>query len=1172
MIFFTQDIALSLKKRHKPIRKTRREAYPTRDALRSIIMRIQLIILFLTIGLVQVFGGVYGQITIRKDNARLAEVLQDIERQSGYVFIYDETLIDERKVSVALADKSLYEALEACFRELPILYHVVDKNIVLKHGEPEVVVSGVSTLSVPAFFDYSEVRGQVTDSVGNPLPGASVRAFVIRSGQRQNLNVAEVTDRNGHFVLRNIPENAIVVASFIGYIPTEVKAAPDMGRIVLRAQQAQIEDVIVTGLRDIRRDAYTGNAVTVTQEEMLQVGQRNIAEVLQVFDPSFRIEVNNIMGSDPNTLPTFYIRGRSGIGVKALDEVDISEAALTNNPNLPIFIMDGYEVSAERVYDYDVTRIQNITILKDAAATAVYGSRAANGVVVITTVPPKPGRLHVDYNLVSSLTLPDLSDYNLMNAEEKVQAEILAGFYDLESQTNLNNRAGLTDELLRKQNQLVRGVNTDWIAQPLQNEFNQKHTLTFDGGTQDLRFNVLLKYDRQNGVMKESLRERKGAGLIFNYRLNTLQIRNDFNYDIVGATNSPYGVFSDYTWKAPYDEMHDRNGVPVQNTYTWHSGGTDALNRLNPLYEVFNTHNFSTNGYHSLSNNTSLIWDFLRHFQFRADLAVTKQNNRSDLFYDPASGRYTVNVNTDYTTIGQLNINKTETNSINTNFLLRYDNRIGGHNMNFSIGANTRESITKGNAEVYTGFPSGLQFSPNYASKITRKPSYSDNHTRLAGGFVALNYSFNDIYLLDVSGRLDGSSEFGSEQRFAPFWSFGTGINFHNYDWMKAQSVISRLRLAGSVGELGKTNFPPYAAKGMYTVQENWYRTGVGAILVGRESPGLTWEKTNTTDIVFDIGLFNDRVSLNYNWYDKTTHDLVNDVDLPLSAGFSSYKDNIGKIRNRGYEIFLRADIIRRHDFLIGVYGNFASNKNTLLELSNSLRNYNKLVDSQYDGYTGTAPSNLNFKERFSTPHTKYVEGGSLTSIFGMHSLGINPMDGSEIFMKPDGTITYDWNAADQIIIGDSSPKGQGSFGVNSTYKNWSLFASFMYQYGGQEYNSTLLNKVENVDLYNRNADRRVLTERWQKPGDVTPLKNIAERLMTTRPTSRFIQDYNMLRFNSLSISYDVNREFIQRYGLNRFRVQLSSQNLGTISSILQERGLSYPFARTYDLSVKIVL
>src|SRR5690606_24537594 len=146
-----------------------------------------------------------------------------------------------------------------------------------------------------------------------------------------------------------------------------------------------------------------------------------------------------------------------------------------------------------------------------------------------------------------------------------------------------------------------------------------------------------------------------------------------------------------------------------------------------------------------------------------------------------------------------------------------------------------------GFSAMYTGFPSGNQFSPNYANKITSKPGYNDNHTRMMGAFLALNYSYNDIYLLDVSGRMDGSSEFGLERRIAPFWSFGTGINFHNYEWMKGHPYISRMRLAGSTGQLGKTNFPPYAAKGTYQVQSTWYRTGTGVNLVGMESPSLTW-------------------------------------------------------------------------------------------------------------------------------------------------------------------------------------------------------------------------------------------------------------------------------------------------------------------------------------------
>lgn len=333
----------------------------------------------------------------------------------------------------------------------------------------------------------------------------------------------------------------------------------------------------------------------------------------------------------------------------------------------------------------------------------------------------------------------------------------------------------------------------------------------------------------------------------------------------------------------------------------------------------------------------------------------------------------------------------------------------------------------------------------------------------------------------------------------------------------------------------------------------------------------MTWEKTKTYDLIIDLGFLKDAVNVNVNFYNKITNNLVNDVDIPLSSGFSSYKDNIGKVQNKGIEIFLRANIIQKKDFLFAIYGNLAKNKNELLELSNSLKRYNDLVNAQYDGFTGTAPTNGAYLQKYSTPHTKYIEGGSLTSIFGMKSLGINPMDGKEIFLRPDGTITYDWLASDQVIIGDTSPKGQGAFGINLNYKGFSFFASLLYQYGAQQYNQTLVTKVENIDLYNRNADKRVLLDRWVNIGDVTALKDIAERGYSTRPTSRFVQNNNFIKMNSLSLGYDVPTTWLKNYKISRLRAQLSSNNVALWSTILQERGTSYPFARNYDLSLKVV-
>jgi len=940
----------------------------------------------------------------------------------------------------------------------------------------------------------------------------------------------------------------------------------------MKVSVVKMEDFVVTGYSNVRKESFTGNATKIDREQIMKVGNRNVLEILQVFDPAYRLEKNNLAGSDPNKVPDFYIRGRSGIGVKELDNTAISKAALTNNPNLPIFIMDGYEVPASKVYDYDPNRIKTITILKDAAATAVYGSRAANGVIVIETIAPAAGRLAVTYNYLSTLTTPDLSDYNLMNASEKLEAEVLAGVYTFPV-TNGSQPYLVTDEYIRKKANVDKGVNTDWIAQPVTNEFNQRHTLYVEGGSDQVRYGFLGRYDKQNGVMKGSGRERVGSGITLDYRGKKFQLRDDITFDVVRTTNSPYGNFADYTWKNPYDAIYDANGKPVKNTTSWHTLGVPPAYLVNPLYEALMTKNFSTGGYQMLTNNLSVNWSVAPHLNLRGQLSLSKTDNNTKDFIDPASGRYTITASTDYSDIGSLGLTNSTTINVATNLFANYVNSINGHNINFSFGLNTVESKQDGSAMTYSGFPSGTQNSPSFASKIVGKPSYSDNHTRLFGSFLALNYSYRDIYLFDLSGRVDGSSQFGTERKYAPFWSVGTGINLHKYDFLKNNQVISRARITANMGQLGKTNFQPYAAMDTYVRSTDWYRTGVGANLMAMGNTSLNWETTNTYDLIFDMGFLKDRIFLNVDLYNKITKDLVNDVDLPLSSGFTSYKDNIGKIRNRGVDITLRGDVFRSKNLLVALFANYNHNTNVMLDIAQSLKRYNDLVNAQYNGYLGASLVNTPDKQaQYYTPHVKYVQGGSVTSVFGMKSLGINPMDGKEIFVRPDGTITYDWNASDQQIIGDPTPKGQGSFGVNASYKGFSLFATFLYQYGGQEYNYTLLNKVENVDIYNRNADRRVLTQRWIKPGDVTQLKNIKESTWTTLPTSRFMQNANSITFNSLSLGYGFPREMIKKLKLSMLRLQLTTNNLATISTVKQERGINYPFARTFDFSLNLSL
>ena len=990
-----------------------------------------------------------------------------------------------------------------------------------------------------------EVRGKVVDEKKLPIPGVSVRLG--------GTSMGTATDVDGKFKLLVPADTATLVVSFIG-MKTEVVKVPRLKAgeeqkeltIVLREEDVKLEDVVVTGIFTRKKESFTGSASTYSAAELKTMGTQNILQSLKTLDPAFAILEDNQFGSDPNRLPNMEIRGKSSmLGLR--DELDA-------DPNQPLFILDGFESTLAAINDLDINRVASITILKDAASTAIYGSKAANGVIVVETVKPEAGKLQVSYTGNMNLSMPDLSSYNLMNAREKLEAERLSGYYDNDSYD-----FSLQAEYQKKMNNILKGVDTDWLSKPLRDQFNHTHSLYIEGGSKDLRFGLDLKYDNQNGVMKQSFRNRVGAGFYIDYRIKNLQIRNQVSYDVVNAKNSPYGTFSEYTKKSPYVRYKDEDGNFLKSL----EFGENSDAGKNPLYEAA-LKNFDKNGYTDLTNNLSVNWYIREDLYVKGQFALTKRDAHSKVFYDPDSYEFTLSQND--TPKGKLTKSNTSDIDWNMNIVANYLKTIQKHNMNFSLGVNACETKTQSDVAMYRGFPSGTLNSPAFAEEIIEKPNFTDNGTRLFGAFVQLNYTYNDIYLLDLSARLDGSSEFGADKKTAPFYSLGGGINFHNYAFLRDNAIFSRLKLTGTYGQLGKTDFPPYAAKHMYEVLQDYYGTGNGVFLNYMGNEELKWERTNTTDIKLDLGLLKETITLKVGWYDKKTIDAISDITIPASSGFTVYKDNLGEVRNRGIEIDFRADIIKKKDMALAVFGNLAHNKNKILKIADSMKAYNELVDSQYDDYDFSEWERKDPK--YGKTFMKYVEGGTMTTIWGMRSLGISPTDGKEIYLRSDGTMTYDWNASDQMILGDTEPKAQGAFGLNFAYKGFSLYATFLYEWGAQAYNQTLVDKVESVDLMKYNADKRVLTERWNVFGQVTRLKALSDRNETTRPTSRFVQDNNILEFNSLTLGYDFRSDLIRKIRLSMLRLQFNMKDIAHFSSVKQERGLSYPFARTFNFTL----
>ncbi len=1120
-------------------------------------MRVFLLSLFLLQGslFANVVGAQQHKVTLQVKDKELVEVIAELRKQTGLRFFYSmDKLKAVGKVSVDVKEGEVADVLDAVLTNTGLTYQVLNDVITIKSDEQ------------PARQEVVKVTGKVTDKSKQPLPGVTV--------QLKGYTIGTSTDEKGEYTL-SFPkmDKAVVLFSFVGMKDVEVAYTGQKTISVTMEEMAEeLEGVVVTGYNSIKSSNFTGNAVTVKKEDLLKASKSNVIKALQTFDPSFRIKQSNVWGSDPNALPEVYIRGESGVGVKQLDRDALSKSNLVDNPNLPVFIMDGFEISVSKLYDMDPSRIESITILKDAAATALYGSRAANGVVVITSVTPKAGKLNVAYNFVGDVTFPDLTDYDLLNAREKLEAERLAGCYTFDPADEYTTQYDMDVEYNKKMANVVKGVDTYWLSKPLETVFNHRHSLYVDGGSDNLRFGIELQYANQDGVMKESLRDRMGAAFYLQYSYKSLTIKNQTTYQKVQSKESPYGNFADYANQLPYDEYKNAEGGYLSTLRYWGTGLD--LKRVNPLYEP-SLHNSDKSSQDEFINNLSLNWYIVNGLLLKGQLSLTKSMNQHKRFYDPLS-KQSANksiLSLSNLVSGTLYRDESDSFTLDMNATLSYNKALGDHMINALAGVNMQETTSKNEAAIYVGFPSGALSSPEFANDIYEKPSFSESTRRLVGYLLSVNYSYKDIYLLDASMRIDGSSVFGSDKRYAPFWSVGVGINIHKYGFVQNLAFINQFKIRGSFGQTGKANFPAYAARSTYEITtDRWYKTGISAKLKALGNANLTWETTNTFDIGAEISLFKDRFYIKGTYYNKRTIDLINDVTVPTSTGFRSYRDNIGEVSNKGCEFDLRVVALNKQDLQLIFNANLAHNKNRIEKISESLRAYNERVKKQFEEQLAWNDPDRALQ---SQPFLQYEEGGSLSSIWGVRSMGINPADGQEVFVGKNGELTRAWNASDQVVLGTTEPKVQGSFGFNLVWKQWSLYSTFMYEAGGQQYNQTLVDKVENVNIYTGNVDRRVLTERWTKPGDKAKFKSLVTGRKTveqTKPTSRFVEDYNMLQWSSMELGYDFSRNVLNKMHLNMLRLTLGLTDILHVSSMKQERGTSYPFARTVTFSLKLAL
>lgn len=1077
------------------------------------------------------------RVTLDCTKEGIRKILTEIKKQSGIGFAVNNTKTesDLNSLSIAVNNVTVKEALSILLKGSNYDYQIIENHIVIK-PKPQTATQKQQPV---------KIKGKVADEENKqPIVGATLIIMGTTKGS--------ISDDKGQFSLEAKIGDKIEV-TLMGYKPFIYEVVSEESNLVLSIVREimEVNDVVVTGIFRKAKESYTGAATTISSKELSNFKGQNLVATLRNIDPAINLLMDNNVGSNPNALPQINMRGNSSLPMN----VQEFNEGIKQQINTPLIIMDGFEISLQKLMDYNDDEIETITILKDAAATAIYGSRSANGVIVITSKAPKEGKLRINFQAGMNIEIPDLTSYNLTNAAEKLDFENKLKMYN--STTDPMKDLALQSQYYSRLNDVLNGVDTYWLSKPLHVGVGQKYNLRLEGGSEAFRWGTSFSYNNTIGVMRGSKKNTFNGSITLSYTYKNIIFKNQTNVGLNKGYESQYGSFKDYSNMNPYFKPYDEKGrIPK---YYYNIGESEQIR--NPLYNSQLNVRDETN-YTELINNFSVEWNIIDALKVRAQLGISKKTNMSDQFYpsdhtkflEPAyqgdgyfrKGSYNYGIGEIFKYDANVTLSYSKTFNEKHQLYAGFDYSIGqsdSYNYKFTLEGFSNENLDFiGNA---------LQYEQN------GKPYGQENLTRRIGFTTNVNYTFCNRYFIDLSLRADGSSQFGSKNKFAPFWSSGIGWNLHHEKFLKESKVVNNLRLKASYGQTGSQQFNAYQALStfQYITGEKYINWG-GAELMGHGNENLKWQVTDNFNIGTEIGLFANRISAEFDFYNKKTSNLLSNMDIPLATGFGYYIDNVGEVKNVGFEAGLKGYVIRNSasnfSWLIG--GKLAYNKNEITKLSEAIKAQNEI-----------------YKQQDVDVSKLFEEGRPQNAIYAVRSFGIDPSSGEEVFLNSRGVITNQWHPSDKIYLGSEEPLFRGNLSTLITYKNLSLNLSFGFHWGGMLYNSTLLNRIEvqQSQIGKNNLDKRAYEDRWIKAGDIARYKKVSN--VRTRATSRFVMRDNAFELQSASLQYRWNSKVLEKAKIEAINFSLNMSDIFYFSTVKQERGLDYPFARRVGLTIALL-
>ncbi|MEO6524347.1 MAG: TonB-dependent receptor [Mucilaginibacter sp.] len=1082
---------------------------------KRILLRMKLIALLMFTTFLQASAVGYAQnVTLNEHNVSLVKVFNKIKDQTGYLFLYNQEWITmARKVDIVANKAPLEEVLNACFSNQPLTYAIVNKTIVLqlKHEyekKPEV------TAIVPV-----QIKGQVKDENNQPLPGVTVMIKGAKTGGTQ-------TDPSGNYTL-NVPvEDAVLVFTFIGYTPKEVKiAGKKVINVVLSESMNQLGEVVISKYTVQNRAEFTGSSTRVSGKDIENRPVTSFDQALAGQAAGVKITSN---GGSLNGVPVFRIRGASSITLSSY----------------PLIIIDGVASftgdvgnSAENnpLSTLNPNDIESMEVQKDASATAIYGSRASAGVVVITTKRGKKGKPKVNYDgwvgINKKPKLPEVlgaADYVTIKNESEVNSGIAPTYF------LGKNPDGSIQE-------------TNWYDYVYQTGHSQNHNLSISGASDATSYFVSLGYSNQTGFLVKNTFERKSARVNLDHALiKNIHIGTNFTYGNTLNNNLTSGVNNTFGLNNLVREsmVLPPNVSPFNPDGSYNTNGsgigfgpnTNLTGYYNPLPQL--EHDKFTSESKSFIGSLYAEWEIFKGFKAKSNYSINSLDAENLSFNNPyQAGGYATNGSA---TSALATYYRTEISNT-----LSYSTHIAKqHNISALVGYEEQHTESNRFGVTKTGLtdPYFESFAGGFTTISSATGTFTESGFR--SFFGNLFYDYNKKYLLTATLRKDGFSGLAYGHKYGYFGGGSIGWNISDEDFFKNSSLIktvSSLKARASYGKVGNINIGEYPSLTLYSPS---VYGGLASLALSQSgNPNLQWESSKKTDIGINLGLWDNKVTIDADYYNNDIDGLILAAPQSPSKGIpnNSITTNIGSMYNRGIELDIKAHIIDKGAFKWTTGFNFSTVKNRVTSLANN----------NADLWTS------------STETTNITRVGySIASVYVVKTTGVNPANGLRMYENKNGeTVQYNpvngsWSylngtaapaldaLADGVIYGPSLPTYYGGFNNTFRYKALDLYVNIVYSGGNKIYNGTKATLLDNR-FFNNQVD---ILRRWTTPGQVTDIPalhyNDQQASGSVLPNSFNVEDGGYLKLGTASLGYNVPAKWYSKTGIASIRLYGSVNNI----------------------------